>query len=537
MTESFNQLAEYFPICRRILGHNAWERILSALEHSGPWNFVQYISDVQGKINVPEYLADTALLEFNYQKLRRNPGRNPQSVGTMMVNPDLHLIPSQWRNLSFLFNSEDTLRQAAPEKKDCHVLVWRHPATGKVLCREAFDEDLLALKLIVDAIDIKEAASEVETPPGKLMAILHRAVDDGLLITPESGICRDPEYFPADGFPPSFLKTDVFTLQWHITQVCDLHCRHCYDRSDRTRLSLADAQCVLDTLFDFIQKMNARGHVTFTGGNPLLYPDFTELYQRAADMGFSIAILGNPASADILDTLLDIQPMTHFQISLEGLETYNDYIRGPGHYKRSLSFLEKLREKNIYSMVMLTLNRDNMDQVLPLAEVLKDRADSFTFNRLAMVGEAETLSLPTPQDFKSFLNDYVSAAQSNPVLSLKDNLINLVKAENGFELFGGCTGHGCGAAFNFVSLLPDGEVHACRKFPSMIGNVKEDSLLNIYNASIAQKYRNGSRACRGCDMFTVCRGCPAVVYGMGLDCFTSRDPFCFYANAPHKSTV
>lgn len=537
MTESFNQLAEYFPICRRILGHNAWERILSALEHSGPWNFVQYISDVQGKINVPEYLADTALLEFNYQKLRRNPGRTPQSVGTMMVNPDLHLIPSQWRNLSFLFNSEDTLRQAAPEKKDCHVLVWRHPATGKVLCREAFDEDLLALKLIVDAIDIKEAASEVETPPGKLMAILHRAVDDGLLITPESGICRDPEYFPADGFPPSFLKTDVFTLQWHITQVCDLHCRHCYDRSDRTRLSLADAQCVLDTLFDFIQKMNARGHVTFTGGNPLLYPDFTELYQRAADMGFSIAILGNPASADILDTLLDIQPMTHFQISLEGLETYNDYIRGPGHYKRSLSFLEKLREKNIYSMVMLTLNRDNMDQVLPLAEVLKDRADSFTFNRLAMVGEAETLSLPTPQDFKSFLNDYVSAAQSNPVLSLKDNLINLVKAENGFELFGGCTGHGCGAAFNFVSLLPDGEVHACRKFPSMIGNVKEDSLLNIYNASIAQKYRNGSRACRGCDMFTVCRGCPAVVYGMGLDCFTSRDPFCFYANAPHKSTV
>ena len=186
-------------------------------------------------------------------------------------------------------------------------------------------------------------------------------------------------------------------------------------------------------------------------------------------------------------------------------------------------------------MVMLTLNRDNMDQVLPLADVLEDRADSFTFNRLATVGEAETLSLPTPQDFKSFLNDYVCAAQSNPVLSLKDNLINLVKAENGLELFGGCTGHGCGAAFNFVSLLPDGEVHACRKFPSMIGNIKEDSLLNIYSASIAQQYRIGSSACRGCDMFTVCRGCPAVVYGMGLDCFESRDPFCFYADAPHKS--
>ena len=535
MTESFNQLTEYFPICRRILGDNAWERILSALEHSEPWDFVQYISHVQGNIDVPEYLPDTALLEFNYQKFRRNPGSIPKVVDAMMVNPDLHLIPSQWRHLSFLFNSQDNPGQAAPEKKDSHVLVWRHPITGEVLCREALDEDLLALKLVVDAIDIKAAASGGGTPPGKLMAILHRAVEQGLLINPESGICRDPEFFPADGFSRSFLQTDVFTLQWHITQVCDLHCRHCYDRSDRTRLSLSDARSVLDTLFDFIQKMNARGHVTFTGGNPLLYPDFTELYQRASDMGFSIAILGNPASAEILDTLLDIQPMTHFQISLEGLESYNDYIRGPGHFKRSLSFLETLRKKNIYSMVMLTLNRDNMDQVLPLAEVLKDRADSFTFNRLAMVGEAETLSLPTPQDFKTFLHDYVRAAQSNPVLSLKDNLINLVKAENGFERFGGCTGHGCGAAFNFVSLLPDGEVHACRKFPSMIGNIKEDSLLNIYTASIAQKYRNGSRACRGCDMFTVCRGCPAVVYGMGLDCFESRDPFCFYADAPHKS--
>ena len=33
------------------------------------------------------------------------------------------------------------------------------------------------------------------------------------------------------------------------------------------------------------------------------------------------------------------------------------------------------------------------------------------------------------------------------------------------EPFGGCTGFGCGAAFNFMAVLPDGEVHACRKVP------------------------------------------------------------------------
>ncbi|MCG8688756.1 MAG: thio(seleno)oxazole modification radical SAM maturase SbtM [Desulfobacterales bacterium] len=537
MTDSLNHLVKHFPICRRILGDNAWERILSAFEYRDPWDFVQHINNVQDDNEVPGYLPDIALLEFNYQNLCRNPKSIPEKVEDIMVNPNLHLIPSKWCNLALLFNSQDRTIQFKPEKKDSHILVWRHPLTGKVLCREAFDNDLLALKLIVDDIDIKKAAQEENSSLGKLLAILHHAAEDGLLITPESGISRDPEYFSANTLSNSFLKTDVFTLQWHITQVCDLHCRHCYDRSDRIKLSFSDAQSVLDTFFDFIQKMNVRGHVTFTGGNPLLYPDFTKLYQTASDMGFSMAILGNPASAGILDTLVDIQPLTHFQISLEGLEDYNDYIRGPGHFKRSLSFLERLREKDIYSMVMLTLNRDNMDQVLPLADILKGKADSFTFNRLAMVGEAQALNMPDPKDFKVFLKAYVNAAKSNPVLSLKDNLINIGKAENGSELFGGCTGHGCGAAFNFVSILPDGEVHACRKFPSIIGNIKHDSLLNIYNSSMAQKYRNGSSACRGCDLFSVCRGCPAVVYGMGLDCFESRDPFCFYAKAPDKPRI
>jgi hypothetical protein len=54
-------------------------------------------------------------------------------------------------------------------------------------------------------------------------------------------------------------------------------------------------------------------------------------------------------------------------------------------------------------------------------------------------------------------------------MGLKDNLLNLVLAEGGEAPFGGCTGNGCGAAFNFVTLLSDGEVHACRKFPSPWG--------------------------------------------------------------------
>jgi selenobiotic family peptide radical SAM maturase len=163
-----------------------------------------------------------------------------------------------------------------------------------------------------------------------------------------------------------------------------------------------------------------------------------------------------------------------------------------------------------------------------LAEALRGRADAFTFNRLAMVGEGKNLSLPEPEEFQAFLKAYREAASANPMMTLKDNLFNTLSGKTDNSPAGGCTGYGCGAAFNFVSLLPDGEVHACRKFPSPIGSIKENSLLDIFQSRAARRYRNGAEECRGCDLFTVCRGCLAVVYGMGLDCFKSRDPFCLY---------
>jgi MoaA/NifB/PqqE/SkfB family radical SAM enzyme len=120
-------------------------------------------------------------------------------------------------------------------------------------------------------------------------------------------------------------------------------------------------------------------------------------------------------------------------------------------------------------MVMLTLTRDNMDQVIPLAGLLREKTGVFHFNRLALFGEGANLALPDPKRYRKFLEDYLAAAETNPVMGIKDNLINVLRREKGMDLFGGCAGYGCGAAFNFVSLLADGEVHACRKLPRPSG--------------------------------------------------------------------
>ncbi|MCK7513011.1 MAG: hypothetical protein MZV70_59305 [Desulfobacterales bacterium] len=92
-------------------------------------------------------------------------------------------------------------------------------------------------------------------------------------------------------------------------------------------------------------------------------------------------------------------------------------------------------------MVMLTLTRDNIDQVISLAERLQGLTDLFTFNRLALVGEGARLSLPSQERFSAFLDEYIEARRRLPVLGIKDNLIGIKYHERGSELFGGCTGY------------------------------------------------------------------------------------------------
>ena len=103
--------------------------------------------------------------------------------------------------------------------------------------------------------------------------------------------------------------------------------------SSRSPLKLDKAFGILDDMRAFCRSRNVRGHVTLTGGNPLLYPHFLELYQGASDRGFNIAILGNPASRDQIEEILDIKRPTFFQVSLEGLQKHNDTMRGAGHYR------------------------------------------------------------------------------------------------------------------------------------------------------------------------------------------------------------
>lgn len=523
-----SRIHDKYSACRAVLGKTAWARISAQWTSAIAEGSLSTALFETAKINIPEFLPDLARLEETCCSIKGQKGSIPKEVDRTTVNPTIQIIEMSWKDLAACLGPDQDHSDIHPVQQDERVLLWFDPITDSVSARPATDEDILVLKMVMEGISPESVAAQGNLPSAAVDAALFRAAASGLVLTPRSRIRRDPALVPRNnGIPEKFLSSPAFTLQWHITQACDLHCKHCYDRTNRDQVTLDQAMRVLDDLRSFCRSRNVAGAISFTGGNPLLHPAFTEIYRAAAERGFTIAILGNPAPRERIEELIAIQMPSFFQVSLEGLREHNDTIRGPGHFDRILSFLEILKELKVSSMVMLTLTRENTGQVLLLAEALRGKTDSFHFNRLSLVGEGAKLLMPDIRQYRTFLRSYLDAARSNPIMGIKDNLINIVRREQGLPLFGGCTGYGCGAAFNFVSLLADGEVHACRKFPSPIGNIHHQDLAGIYDSEQANRYRSGSIACGSCAIRPVCGGCLASTHSHNLNVFEDKDPFCF----------
>jgi selenobiotic family peptide radical SAM maturase len=418
--------------------------------------------------------------------------------------------------------------EAVPLATGQIALVWRDPSSGEVVTTTASEHDLLSIALLTDEAGPYDVDPDVGPCRDARYALLLKAAQRGLVLVPPSRVRRSRTDLLGADADESMITTSAFTLQWHITNRCELHCKHCYDRTRRHEVSPADGHRIIQEFGDFCRSYWVHGHVTFTGGNPFLHAAFFDLYAAAVNHAFGTSVLANPVSEAQVTRLLDIGAPDHFQVSLEGREEHNDRIRGRGHFRRVIAFLELLKRMAVPSAVMLTLTRDNVREVIPLVHELTGLVDAFAFSRLAPFGEGASLAVAEPEEYQQLLREYAALARQMPQLRLKENLFNLLLTEEpGTQPSSGCTPNGCGAAFNVLTLLADGEVHACRRMPSVIGHTSRSTLTEIYESAVAARYRRRPDACRPCNLIAQCGGCPAVTSGLGLDGFRARDPYCW----------
>jgi len=341
----------------------------------------------------------------------------------------------------------------------------------------------------------------------------------------------------------------MFTLQWHCTARCQQKCSHCYMYDEPTYKNeieneLATEECiaVINDFADFCGIMNIKAQISFTGGDPLLRSDLFNIISHAKEKGMSVGILGNPflLNNDSVKALKEVG-VDKYQLSLDGMKETHDRLRMKGSFDSTVSAVNLLKDNDISVGIMMTLSRDNINDLFPLMEYVgKIGADAFAFARITAVGAGKQYhSLPIGADeYRELLiktKEKIQELKNNGVKTRyrkKCHLWKLLDYENGDlsltddkeTIFGGCT-----LGVTGLIILADGTVMGCRRFPSIVGQVPKQSIYDIFlNSKEMDEYRNYSKLekCSKCELLQICRGCQAVAYGQ-YGKRTAPDPQCW----------
>ncbi|MGE5280361.1 MAG: radical SAM protein, partial [Deltaproteobacteria bacterium] len=116
--------------------------------------------------------------------------------------------------------------------------------------------------------------------------------------------------------------------------------------------------------------------VLLTGGEPLLRPDFEEIYLYAKKKGFIVSLFTNatlvtPRIADLLEEW----PPFVVEISLYGAgeHVYEKVTGAPGAHGRCLEGIEMLRRRGVAVELKTLVTKDNRDELMAIQRFARER--------------------------------------------------------------------------------------------------------------------------------------------------------------------
>lgn len=162
-------------------------------------------------------------------------------------------------------------------------------------------------------------------------------------------------------------------LWFHVTDTCNLACRHCLFSASPAKQTTLDR----DLLSAAIEEGTALGCslLYFTGGEPFVYPGFTSIlaHVQAQNPGVHAVVLTNGLLLkEHLDDLkqLDLERL-HLQVSLDGLKETHDDLRGRGCFTALQENLSALDGSGLSLTISVAVNRANVEQLPEIARQAK----------------------------------------------------------------------------------------------------------------------------------------------------------------------
>jgi len=334
-------------------------------------------------------------------------------------------------------------------------------------------------------------------------------------------------------------KPKSFHLQWHITERCNLSCKHCYfdKKFLKNELSLSQLFTVFDDYLKLLKRWNfpcETSRISITGGEPLIRDDFFKFlrkcYKNKEKLRYGILTNGILLNDENVSKLKKLQ-INYAQVSLEGMERDNDEIRGKGTFKKIVKAIKLLVKNKISTSISVTVTKQNLKDIpllIKLAGELGVRG--LGLRRFVPIGRGKQIKelMLSPQETKEL---YLYILKTNQKLVDKRSKLRLnIGCEDGILAQEGYNANTCVAGCSSLTILPNGDVYPCRRLPIYVGNVLKQSLEEIfYKSSELIKLRNPENVnirCKECPYFNECKGgAKCVSYAYWKDSYIEDPQF------------
>jgi len=321
---------------------------------------------------------------------------------------------------------------------------------------------------------------------------------------------------------------------WNCTRSCNLRCVHCYSQSQSCKyegeMTTEEGMRLIDSLAEFGAPV-----VLFSGGEPLLRKDLSELIRRATSSGLRAVISTNGTliSPDKARELKNLD-LSYVGVSLDGTEPVNDKFRGvPGAYARAMDGIRACREAGLKVGLRFTINRRNVGEIPAIFKILVDEdIPRACFYHLVYAGRGsalidEALDLPRARQAVDEIIDLTAGLHRRGMpkeiltvdnhcdgVYLYQRLLreNPERAKQVLELLQYNGGNSSGVGIACVSW--DGAVHPDQFWRHLtLGNVRERKFGDIWTDSgnqlltmIKNKKRHVTGRCAACKWLDICGG-------------------------------
>ncbi len=282
----------------------------------------------------------------------------------------------------------------------------------------------------------------------------------------------------------------LLSVTLELTYRCNWDCFFCYNdlSLQGTPLSTVQYETMLADLAD-MQVL----HITLTGGEPLMHPDFFKIGALCREYGFVTRLKtnGHAMRGSTLKRIKnDIDPQM-IEVSLHGAcaETHERQTRIEGSFQRLVENIRFMKEAGLLVKVNSTLTKWNEDEVPEMFDLAESLNVPLQFDPEVTIrddGDEEPLSIAASREGLKRLNDErTRRAQKYAELGVLPTHAKMsdkeIKERSAYEekTFSDY----CGAGVSALTVDPFGTVYPCVQWRVASGSLHESSIKSIWGGS------------------------------------------------------